>query len=281
LSSIALLLAVIIRPDLAPSWSGIGQVSQPSQGVEPAKNLWDWLQLLAIPLFLGMGAWWMGSSLWATGQSIVTRHVETERQLEMARQNRTTLDAYYASMTDLMINGHLRSVGNREATVRNVAQARTLALLRSLDGKHRGEALLFLYDSGLVGRSRVVELKHADLSGSELPGAVLCDVSLWQVNLMEADLAGADLNGADLWLSDLRGARLTGANLRGAHLGGVNLAGADLRGVDLTGANLRKAVLDGADLLNATVTAQQLSRAQSLAELRLPNGAVFQPNGTV
>lgn len=280
LSSIALLLLVIIRPDLAPSWSGIGQASPPEQGVEPAKNLWDWLQLLAIPLFMGIGAWWLGSSLWTTGQAVVRRHWQSERELEEARQNRAALDAYFDSMSDLLLNGYLRSAAGREASVRNVAQARTMAVFRSLDGRHKGEALQFLYDSGLIGRSRIVTTKHANLREAHLSHAVLCQASLWQADLRGADLGGADLKRADLWLCDLRGATLAGANLRGAHLGDVDLTGADLRGADLTGANLRKARLDGADLTNATVTAEQLSRALSLAGLRLPNGAIFDHIGT-
>lgn len=279
LSSILLLLVVIVRPDLAPSWSGLAERPQPTPGVEPAKNLWDWLQLLAAPVFLGIGAWWLGSSLWATGQSVVQNRQSAERELAAAQQHRATLETYLESMTELMLNGHLRAVGSRDTMVRNVAQARTLALMRALDGKHKGEAVQFLFDSGLIGPSRNVELKHCDLRGVALGGAFLSRASFWQANMQGADLSGANLNRADFWLCDMRGARLSGASLRGTHLGGVNLSGADLRGVDLTGANLNKAILDGANMTNARVTAQQLSRARSLANLRLPNGLIFDGNG--
>lgn len=279
LSSIALLLMVIIRPDLAPSWSGFGQTPQPEAGVEPAKDLWDWLQLLAIPLFLGIGAWWLGSSLWTTGQTVVQNRIQTEQELEAARQHRAALESYFDHMSNLLIEGRLHAGGNRGSSVRSVAQARTLALLRSVDGRHRGEAVQFLYDSGLVGPSRIVELRRADLRKAQLSGAVLTKAHFWQANLSGADLAGANLNGADFWLSNLKGARLAGACLRRTHLGGANLTGADLRGADLTGANLRDAILDGADLTNATVTAEQLSRADSLHLLRLPNGTIFDGNG--
>lgn len=281
LSSIALLLLVIIRPDLAPSWSGFGQTPQPEAGVEPAKDLWDWLQLLAIPLFLGVGAWWLGSSLLTTGQSVVRNRVQSERELEEARQHRAALEAYFDNMSDLLIEGRLHAGGNRGSSVRSVAHARTLALLRTVDGKHRGEAVQFLYDSGLVGPARIVELRRADLSNAQLAGAVLTKAYFWQANLSGANLAGANLNRADFWLSNLRGARLAGASLRRAHLGGADLTGADLRGADLSGANLRDAILDDADLTNATVTAEQLSRADSLHSLRLPNGAIFESNGPV
>lgn len=279
LSSFVLLLTFIIRPELAPSWSGFAEASQSDAGTEPAKNLWDWLQLLAIPVFMGVGAWWLGSSLWATGQSVVAQRRETERELESVREHRAALEAYFDSMTELMLNGHLRSVGNRDTLVRTVAQARTLALLRSVGGKQKGEALQFLYDSGLIGGSRIVELKHADLKGAQLGRAYLNRATVWQANMENANLAGSDLNSADLWLCNLRQACLLGASLRGTHLGEVDLTGADMRGADLTGARMGNAILDGADLTNARVTAQQLSRAKSLVGLRLPNGVVYDGNG--
>lgn len=278
LSSIILLLVFIIRPELAPSWSGLAEASLPAPGIEPAKDLWDWLQLLAVPLFLGIGAWWLGSSLWMTGQSFVSGRRDAERELETTRQHREAVERYYEHMTELLLNGHLRSVGNRDTQVRRVAQARTLALMRSVDGKHKGQAVQFLYDSGLIGSARVVELKHADLSGVSMAGSFLRNANFWQADMRGANLAGADLNGADFWFCDMTGATLAGASLRGAHLGGVNLRRADLRATDLTGANLNKAVLDGADLTNARVTAQQLSRAKSLTGVRLPNGLIFDGN---
>lgn len=279
LSSLLLLLTFILRPELAPSWSGFAEAPPPVDGVEPAKNLWDWLQLLAIPVFIGVGAWWLGSSLWATGQSVVAQRQSAERELEASREHRAALEAYFESMTELMLNGHLRSVGNRDTLVRTVAQARTLALLRSVGGKQKGEAVQFLYDSGLIGTSRIVELKHSDLRNAQLGGAYLSRACVWQANLQGANLADADLSSADLWLCNLHQACLAGASLRGTHLGDALLAGADLRGADLTGARLGNAILDGADLTNARVTAQQLSRAKSLVGLRLPNGVVYDGNG--
>jgi hypothetical protein len=270
LSSMALMLVVIIRPDLAPSWSGMGQSALPEERIAPAKTLWDWLQLLAIPLFLAGAAWWVANGLRATGRE----HAASEQDLAAERRHQTTLDTYYDSMTALMVDGYLRGVG-QDANVRHVAQARTLAVLRSLDGRRKGDVLQFLYDSGLIGKKPIIHLKDADLRKAQLAGANLCKAQLWLADLTGADLTGADLDGADLWLVDLRYARLRGATLRGAHLGGANLFGADLYGADLTGANLRKTILDGANLLQAVVTVQQLSRAQSLRRLRLPNGRLY------
>ena len=270
LSSMTLMILITIRPELAPSWSGVGEVSLPGQGVERAKTLWDWLELLAIPVVLLGAAWWLGNVLRTASRN----RTEAEQSIAGHQQQEAALEAYLASMTELLLNGYLRAAG-KDADVRKIAQARTLAVLRRLDGKRKGQVLEFLFDSGLVSKKPIVQLKRADFREAELRGARLCQSYLWQADLSGADLVNANLNGADLWLANLEGARLHGAKMRGVHLGGTNLRGADLRGADLTGANLRKANLDRATLLNATVTAQQLSRAASLHQVRLPDGTLL------
>lgn len=269
-ASMALMILIAVRPDLAPSWSGLGEVTLPDQGVERAKTLWDWLQILAIPAFLLGAAWWLGY-VW---RAAYQRRTEVEQLVASFQQQEAALEAYFTSMTDLLLNGYLREAG-KDANVRKIAEARTLAVLRRLDGARKGQVLQFLYDSGLVTNKPVIQLKRADLADAQLRGARLCSSSLWQADLSRADLANANLNSADLWLANLAGARLYGAKLRGAHLGGVNLRGADLRGADLRGANLRKAHLDRANLVNAVVTAQQLSHAASLRQIRLPDGTLL------
>lgn len=270
LSSMTLMILITIRPELAPSWSGFGAVSLPGQGVERAKTLWDWLELLAIPVFLLGAAWWLGNTL----RIAFRNRSETARAVANQQQQEAALEAYFASMTELLLNGYLRAAG-QDTDVRKIAQARTLAVLRRLDGERKGQVLEFLYDSGLVSKKPIIQLKRADFTEAQLRAARLCKSHLWQANLSGADLAKANLNGSDLWLANLEGARLHGAKLRGAHLGGANLRGTDLRGADLTGANLRKANLDRATLLNATITVQQLSRAASLHQVRLPDGTLF------
>jgi hypothetical protein len=269
LFSMGLILIFILRPELAPSWTGFGFYQAESSDLQRSRSLWDWVQLLMPSLLLLFGLLWLAWVARATIALAVTRTVAAVQETATARQRQMALESYLDSMTELLLKNGLRT-SPADATVRSVAMARTLAVLRNLDGTGRGQVLQFLCDAGLIGRNRIISLRHAKLSGARLEGAQLRHTYLWLADLRDARLNKADLRGADLWHSNLAGADLREANLRGAHFGDANLAGADLRGADLSQANLRKARLDGADLLGAQITAEQLNCTRSLLHTRLP-----------
>ena len=98
--------------------------------------------------------------------------------------------------------------------------------------------LRFLYESGLIDKKPVIDLKLADLKGAELMGATL----------EGAQLSYANLSGAHLSLAHLQGATLIKANLTGAYMNSI-----DLRGATLAGAILRKANMERAKLQEAII----------------------------
>jgi hypothetical protein len=110
------------------------------------------------------------------------------------------------------------------SAVRTVARARTLAVLRRLDGNRRGTVVQFLYEARLIEKdSSVVDLTgavlaRAILTEANLKGANLRGTHLARTSLREAKLSEADLSDAKLFGADLRRARMDGANLRGAVL---------------------------------------------------------------
>ncbi len=271
LFSMGLILAFILRPELAPSWTGFGVYQAENSDLQRTRNLWDWVQLLLPPLLVLVGLLWLANAARSAIREALGRGIMTLQETSEARRRQMILDSSLDSMSDFLLKNGLRTAP-ADATVRSVALARTLAVLRILDGEGRGQVLQYLLDAGLIGGNRIINLRDADFSYALLDGAQLRNAYLWLVDLHGAHLRQSDLRGADLWLSNLSGADLREATLRGAHLGGANLSGADLRGADLTNANLRKARLDGADLLGAHVTAEQLNRTLSLLHTRLPLG---------
>jgi uncharacterized membrane protein len=65
--SLILLLVIAIllgfwafHPTIAPAWTGFGPYNEQLQGPR-AKTLWDWLELIIIPLVLAIGAWILSS----------------------------------------------------------------------------------------------------------------------------------------------------------------------------------------------------------------------------
>jgi uncharacterized protein YjbI with pentapeptide repeats len=269
LFSIGLIFILILRPDLAPSWTGFGYYQAESTDLQRSRTLWDWLELILPALLVLVGLLWFAWVARATIYTASSRAIVAVQESSADSQRQTALEAYLDSMTELLLKNGLRTAP-ADATVRSVAAARTLAVLRSLDGAGRGQVLQFLCDAGLIGRKRTISLRYADFSGAHLEGAKLRNAYLWLTDLHDTALRRADLRGSDLWLSNLAGADLREANLRGVHLGGANLCGADLRGADLTDANLRNARLDGADLLGAQIYPEQLNCTRSLLHTRLP-----------
>ncbi len=157
----------------------------------------------------------------------------------------------------------LNIYSEKNPEVRDVARARTLTVLRGLDGNRKAALLRFLYEADLINKDkRVINLDGAYLS---------------QANLRGAYLNGADLSHADLSQANLRRAYLMVANLSQADLSQANLSGAYLMvailsQADLSGAYLSQANLSGAYLIGAMYTKD----AEGIPDTKWPEG--FDPD---
>ena len=58
---VGLVLYWAIRADLAPEWTGFGPYNEQADGSR-SKTLWEWMELLIIPVVLAIGAWWINRS---------------------------------------------------------------------------------------------------------------------------------------------------------------------------------------------------------------------------
>lgn len=259
------------------------------------KSMWEWLDLLIVPVVLGLGALWFSRE-----------ERKAEGEMAAARQQETALQAYLDKMTELLLEKRLRS-SEKNAEVRDVARARTLTVLRGLDGGRKGMLVRFLKESGLIDKSddksdvivnlygadltdaylfkadlREVYLAGTDLTGSNLWGAYLTKSDLTSATLSDADLshavvieavlARAKLNNANLVKAFLLNADLEGANLIKANLSETRLIHAKLTGADFTGAKFNDVDLSGACLENAIVSDEQLAKAKHLRGATRPDG---------
>ena len=252
---------------------------------QPGKALWDWLQLLIIPVVLAVGALLFNLATTRTEQKIATQRYEQDQQIAKQRyehdqrialdkQREDLLQTYLDRMSELLLKEKLLSSAV-DAEVRNVARTCTISVLRQLDAGRVGDVFTFLCEAGLMETPEpIVRLGDANLSKVNWREADLTDA-----NLSVADLSGADLRNAFLAGADLRNAFLAGADLRNAHVRGANLSGADLTEADLTGAilidadlraadlteaNLRGAILEGANLSQANLSGANLIGAKSI-----------------
>jgi hypothetical protein len=164
-------------------WTGLPAASAASTGAEdrPAKTLWDWLQLLGIPVALAALAFLLNEAQSNRDQRREAQQRNRDQLREDQRaagQRKTAADAerentlrtYLAQMSDLMLDRRLLR-SKPGADVRNVARTATLTAVRRLDGPRRGLVVQFL-------------------------GAIFRGVSLRGVTLSEADLRGA--HGVDV-----------------------------------------------------------------------------------
>ncbi len=218
------------------SWSGTGFLN---------KTLWDWLQLLIIPLVLAVAALLfnlansrterhIAKQRYEQDQQIAKQRYKQDQQIALDKQREDLLQTYLDRMSELLLEKNLRTSSTEE--VRNVARVRTITILFQLDARRIRYVFAFLRESGLMStkpNSSIVSLTQADLR---------------KINLSEANLEQADLRGVDL-----REANLTAANLEQ---------------VDLSGADLHEA-----DLRRAKITEKQLKEAKSVKGTILPDGS--------
>ncbi|NOK80935.1 MAG: hypothetical protein GFH27_549287n16 [Chloroflexi bacterium AL-W] len=246
----------------------------------PAKTLWDWFELLLIPVVLTGGGIWFTRAENHLAREIERKRVRENhkieeerlkevRDIERERAQDVIVKDYLDQMTGLLLSHGLRtSLAGDE--VRSVARARTLTALRGVDGGRKATIVQFLYEAQLIGGvygseetvDAVIQMQGADLSGADLNGAKLTRADLAEAKLAGANLNGSDLNEAKLTRADLNGAKLAGADLAEAKLNGAWLAVANLTGVKLVGANLAGASLAGAKLGVANLNGAKLTGAK-------------------
>jgi uncharacterized protein YjbI with pentapeptide repeats len=239
------------------------------------KTLWNWLQLLFVPIVIALLAglfttvqiFYQQAAEERLQQRITDQNAAIQRFIEEQRAQSASIGAYLDLMTQLLLERNLKD-SDENSVVRAIAQAQTTRVLRDADPSSKQTVLLFLYDSGLIfegGRSPVVDLSNADLSEADLS----------ELDLREADLSDADLSKAKLFRADLSEAHLQGANLIGAHLSLAHLSEAHLNAANLSTANLSTANLSGANLSDAFLGSADLHDAY-LGGATMPNGQKYE-----
>jgi uncharacterized protein YjbI with pentapeptide repeats len=240
------------------------------------KTVWDWLQLLIIPLVLTLAAVFFNQANTRTERQfareryqrdleIAENRYKQDKETALDKQREDLLQIYLDRISELLLEKDLRTSVS-DAEVRNVARVRTINLLIQLDARRVGYVFTFLSEAHLRGGpDPVIDLQQANFtkvywSQANLGGTNLSGVNLQGANLSQADFESADLSGAILIEADLREARLLDVDLHGAKLGHANLSGADsgnladllLSNNRFHGANLSNANLFHADLSNTS-----------------------------
>jgi hypothetical protein len=184
-------LAIVLIPfGYRFRWTGFGEDVHPkpdTQDIRRAKTLWDWLQLLIIPIVLAVG-----------GLLFTQAQEERQQRNEELRSQDAALQAYIDQMGTLLLDRNLRDEQSDDE-VRSLARARTLTALNRLvpsdsetlaervsreekrerppvaerlkeniystfGGQDRRQSVIvFLYESGLISKGSSVRLASITL----------------------------------------------------------------------------------------------------------------------
>lgn len=179
-------------------------------------------------------------------QYVISRDL-TLQQNRITQQQ--TIDAYFQGISDLVLDDEgLLEDWPQE---RSIAEARTSAILSSINAAGKAKVIRFLSGSRLLTplkRDRRLGRPILDGTGgyAEERGYGIRVIDLGVM------LAASDLSGTDLRWTDLSDANLIRANLQGCDLVRANLARTILVDVDLTGADMMGARLFYGDLSTAS-----------------------------
>ena len=244
------------------------------------KTLWQFLDLLIIPLALAIIGFGFTAQQQARQTHIDTKRYERAQAVEEQRAQNAALQAYLDQMSQLILDSKLLEA-EQGGPVHILARARTITAITQFDGENNQAVTRFLSESGLLRKQALLAkadledarlhkamLQEANLAGTHLKGANLTDAVLLNAVFFSAEgkvdggiqATTAELPKADLSRAALLGANLSGCLLRDATLTDATLQSADLRSADLQGADLSHAVLQGAFLSPATVPGFPLAK---------------------
>lgn len=261
-------IIVIVILGYIYSWGWVGVVpyrlivDQELKDSQRQKTFWDWLNLAIIPAILFIGAHYLAKE-----------QAKVEREIAKDKRQQEALQYYFDRMTGLLLDYFQDNVdtntNEKRKTIADIARWQTLTVLRTIDGRRKGQVLSFLCKRGLISvENPIVDLRHAELMGTDLivghpyhwgkrqgngewDDKILSEYfrhnqgnSRWMADLKEVNLSETDLFKAAFVLTNLEKANLSGAYMVGASLIGANLCGTDLTGADLRGADLKGAVYD-------------------------------------
>src|SRR6266516_2570592 len=135
-------------------------------------TLWDWLQLLIIPVVLAVAGFWLNQiqksreeeateKRTKAEQEAAEKRAQTEREIASDHQREAALQAYIDKMSELLLEKRLRGSAEDDE-VRKIARVRTLRVLPRLDKERKRSVLQFLHESGLIEKGkRIIDLSSA------------------------------------------------------------------------------------------------------------------------
>lgn len=211
------------------------------------KTLWDWLELLIIPLIFSLGGYLVS----VAAEQVQEASVEEQYQQRLFR-------GYVEQISDLLLDKGLSTAGEF-SEVKVVAQSITESTLRDLDAQRRNAVMLFLRSTGLA---------------TPLPGSASQSGILSWSNLSNIDFSDTTMNAIDLHYARLENANLSNTYLGGgSNLNNVNFDNTILDKTDFRDASLQEAIFAYTNLETATNLTEQQLQTAFICNTKMPDGS--------
>lgn len=201
------------------------------------KQLWNWLELLIIPILLAFG-----------GFFLQTQTAQRQKYFDAQQKKQQSLKEYFKSVQGI-VNYPLKKNRSKEIEKEyqetkshhlidnlsyeeiKIIESFTQLVFSEIDGKQKRQVVKFLYALGLIkchedknenSCEKIINLERADLTKADLKNLDLKNVLLEGVNLKDADLSNADLE-----LANLQNANLENTDFKLAKLKNATMSNAD------------------------------------------------------
>ena len=220
--SIFLLFLIIIvigyfafNPLVAPIWFGFRFSTTNDLGFS-IRTLWDWLELLLIPIFLTTGAW-------------IVSYFDKKTSLETEKENQMQkiLDAFIDKISSFYLKEEITCTSKLSSGLEKVLRTQVLSALRQLDPNRKAELLQIIYEMNFIQNEPKISLHGANfnninlvsapLGNSTIKGASFVDANFRNSNLENSVFIGSDFTNADFRGSDLKNTDFSYSNLKGVN----------------------------------------------------------------
>ncbi|HEX2742039.1 MAG TPA: hypothetical protein VHM69_16460 [Rubrobacter sp.] len=139
------------------------------------KTLWDWLQLLIVPIMLSLitvAFTWQQNTRQQRledqrarqAQRIENQRAQAEQEIQEQRAQQATLQAYSDQMGTLLLDRGLRNA-DEDSDVRRLARARTLVVLDALDSDRQNRVFRLLKETELI-QARPPDVRQSSASST-------------------------------------------------------------------------------------------------------------------
>lgn len=241
---ISSIIYLALNANEAPKWTGFGPYDEKVDGPR-GKTLWDWLDLMIIPLTIGF-------------IGFLYKEADQEKSINKQKEKDqlTNVDSFFKILTELITKNNLLNNTSNDPN-RIIARTRSIQALDEADSERKGQILQFIYESGLINLKPILNLNGVNAKKSNLEGIVLRYAEIRGAYFNNSCLKNTFLDNSCFISCDFSNSNFTECSLNNTDLSYTNLSNTNLKNLNLLTVNF-----EGANLNNADLRGSQLSKIQ-------------------